>query len=157
MSQAKKAARLEELLDLGEAQARRVMIGTKETLLPIFHVIYADGTSGVIGTPWESDDEKDEQIAVVKEAMIKGDVVRYSHVSEVWAVFVPAGQWNETRRPSEHPDRYEAVVIVACDLRRKLVRSLRTIRDQAGNCTDLIRDDRDVGPPKGALAGMLDP
>ena len=153
----KKAIRLEELLDLAEAQARRILIGGKESLLPSFLLVYPDGSEAIVGTPWSNDHEKASAIAVVKHAMLRGDVIRYSFVCEAWSVFLGEGEDLPEQRPSEHPDRYECVVITACDLRRETIRSLRIMRDADGNCTELVNQNWETGKVSGSLTEMLKP
>jgi hypothetical protein len=65
------------LLQQAEVHARRALIGTRERLRPLLHMIHADGKESVAGVPWGAG-EKETTLALVRALMRAGDVVAYS-------------------------------------------------------------------------------
>ncbi len=60
---------LEEMMRLGEEQARRVLIGTKEDLLPSWMLADGEGKVTIVATPWRNNDEKTHGRGGLREAM----------------------------------------------------------------------------------------
>ena len=82
--------KLDLLLQQAEARARRALIGTREKLRPLLHMIHADGKESVANVPWRAG-EKETTLAPVRALMRAGDVVAYSILTEAWSATPPEG------------------------------------------------------------------
>lgn len=149
-----KGPNLDQLLELGEQHARRVLIGGKEELVPMFHLVYPDGASMVIGAPWHNDAEKDATVNAIRAAMQIGDVIRYGFVCEAWTLHLAPGEAMDIR-PSESPNRVEMVCVSACDLKQQKLVGYEIKRDKRGYCTDLVRQQYETAEVKGTMAELL--
>jgi hypothetical protein len=70
-----------------------------------------DGQRTICGVPFpETAEAKDQLYASLREFLRDHGVVRYAHISESWI-----GSAGHAGRPSQDPDRREAVVIVMAD------------------------------------------
>ena len=84
--------KLDLLLQQAEVSARSALIGTREQLRPLFHMIHANGQESLTGVPWRDDGEKETTLALVRALMRAGDVVAYSILTEAWSA-TPAESW----------------------------------------------------------------
>jgi hypothetical protein len=121
-------------------RARRALIGARERLRPLLHMIHADGNESVAGVPWGAG-EKETTLAPVRALMRAGDVVAYSILTEAWSATLPEG-WKPSEplptAPSEGPDRPDVVIAGAYSSRRRKAAMWRIERDADGRCTDLV-------------------
>ena len=131
--------KLDLLLQQAEVSARRALIGTREQLRPLFHMIHANGQESLTGVPWRDDGEKETTLALVRALMRAGDVVAYSILNEAWSA-TPAEGWKPGEpllmAPSEGPDRLEVVIAAAYSRRR---RNGRDVAHRAGRGRALHR------------------
>jgi hypothetical protein len=58
--------KLDLLLQQAEVSARSALIGTRERLRPLFHMIHANGQESLTGVPWRDDGEKETTLALVR-------------------------------------------------------------------------------------------
>ena len=126
--------KLDLLLQQAEVRARRTLIGTREQLRPLLHMIHADGKESVAGVPWRDAGEKETALALVRALMRAGDVVAYSILTEAWSATPPEG-WKPGEplpTPSEGPDRLEVAVAAAYSRRRRKAAMWRIERDADG-------------------------
>ena len=104
------------LLQQAEVSARRALIGTREQLRPLFHMIHTEGKKRVAGVPWRDAGEKETTHALVRALMRAGDVVVYSILTEAWSATPPEG-WKPGEpllmAKSEGPHRLEVVIAAA--------------------------------------------
>ena len=132
--------KLDLLLQQAEVHARRALIGTREQLRPLFHMIHADGKESVADVPWRAG-EKETTLALVRALMRAGDVVAYSILTEAWSATPREGRKPGEllpTSPSEGPDRFEVVIAAASSRRRRKAALWRIERDADGRCTDLV-------------------
>ena len=156
-----KTVTLENLIDLAEGFARNALIKLKQkALLPTWTLLTSGGEVGIVGTPW--DDEEDKKIVRVKlKALIKEKkVTAYSFVSEAWYAVVSKEEWSgksldELGRPSERVDRIEVVFAAAVDKNRTLMRSWRIMRDWQGAVSGLELIMGEGMSPGGWIMEML--
>jgi hypothetical protein len=131
---------LTTLIDAAGDHARRVMIGTKKELMPVFLLVAGNGDRIIVGTPFVNDDDKDRAAHVVRGLIREHHVARYSFLSEGWRAVQPPG-WEHGQpiglMPSQRPDRQECVIAFATDGINTVWRSWATHRDAEGNCTAL--------------------
>lgn len=146
---------LNELLEMAHQQARRVLIGKAgEQLTPLWHLINEDGEEKVIGTPFDGEAQKRILCAYMRQFMAENHVVRYSFLSEGWAVMLPKGIDHKTvERPVNHPDRREMVMAFACDREQTLSRWWFIKRDRRGRVTALPEEVMDRNSP---MLGLFD-
>lgn len=132
------------MVDLAEQQARRILLGTKEELIPQWLLASLDGVE-IVATPWGGGNEKYLAIEVMRNMMRAKQVHAYSLLVEAWFVNekVPEGQTPEGVKyrgppPSERPDRKESVCAMAANRYGKhLHRHWEIIRDKKGRCAEL--------------------
>ena len=145
---------LEHLLDAGEEQARKVMIGSTEQLVPLFHLVRKDGQQAVLGTPFADAKEKQKTLWMMKYIVQGGDVLSYMFCSEVWMAQQDHSWRDGDTMPSTRDDRFEAVIIQACDRDTEKMRLLAIKRDEAGKCIALdIMPEEKIGG--GAFANLF--
>jgi hypothetical protein len=137
---------LEAMLAMAESHARRVLVGTEDDLLPLFHLDNAKGESIVVATPFTGDTAKEviqakNMVAdAVRELIKLHDVVRYSFLSEAWMTIRPLG-WKEGMGPPpvDSDDRIEVVIVLATDGVAHRHRRWK-IKREGAKCVDLILD-----------------
>jgi hypothetical protein len=132
--------KLDLLLQQAEVRARRALIGTREQLRPLLHMIHADGKESVADVPWRAG-EKETTLALVRAMMRAGDVVAYSILNESWSATPREGEKPDEplpTSPSEWPDRVEVVIAAASSRRRRKAAMWRIQRDADGCCTGLV-------------------
>jgi hypothetical protein len=150
---------LEEMIRLAEEQARRVLVGTKEQLIPQWLLASLDRTM-IVATPWGGDDEKHLVIGVMRAMMREEQVHAYSLLVEAWFAHekVPEGTSPDSFKyrglpPSQRPDRKESVVAMATNRYGKhLHRHWEIVRGKKGKCVDLKRMDG----PEDQISGIFD-
>lgn len=135
---------LEELLDLAEAQARRVLIGTKEELTPMWLMVDAENRVQVVATPWRDNREKHLTVRVMRLSMREQQIVAYTLLVEAWFAVASAkemgGKEYKGPPPSERADRKEAVCVIGCNRAgQSLFRQWEIVRDKRGRCAELRR------------------
>jgi len=139
---------LEELIDLGEGHARRILLEKREEeMAPLWHLVTPEGEQDfIIMTPWSRDFEKKMAVAKIKEMAHEHRAIAIGFVIECWMLVqnVPEGTpntpWHREQalrnipfvRPSQSPDRIEAVMILAHDKERTIAKGFQTIRDKPG-------------------------
>jgi hypothetical protein len=153
---------LDEMVKLAEEQARRVLIGTREQLLPSW-LLASLGDVLIVATPWGNDDDKHLVIRAMREVMQEKQVHAYSILTEAWMVHerIPDGQTADSFEyrglpPRERPDRLEAVMITAEDrYGGHRNRSFEILRDKKGRCVELKRLDGAEDRIEGIFDGLL--
>jgi hypothetical protein len=133
---------IEELLQSGIDQARRVLIGVKDAeLMPTFVVQFKDRPAAIIGAPWANDRDKYATTEAVRLAMKthRDSVISYLFWSEAWraheSIDHPIGL-----APRDREDREEVVMINAFDKQGGKMVSLLIERGPDGVVTDLVKD-----------------
>ncbi len=145
---------LEEMMRLGEEQARRVLIGTKEDLLPSWMLADGEGKVTIVATPWRNNDEKHMVAEVMREAMRGLRIDAYTVLIEVWLLRVKGPPPKEYKgpAPSDSPDREEAVILVGATRAGEHVhKHWITKRDAAGVCIAL----ESMGDPETQLVSDI--
>lgn len=131
---------LDQMIKTAEDQARRVLIGTKEELVPAW-VMVSLGKAEIVATPWDGYINKQLVIEAMRALMRERQVQAYSLVVEAWFVTANAIDDEYTGPPpSERTDRKECVVAMAANKageHRHL--HLEIIRDKKGRCVELRR------------------
>jgi hypothetical protein len=133
--------KLDLLLQQAEVSVRSALIGTREQLRPLFHMIHANGQESLTSVPWRDEGEKETTLALVRALMRAGDVVAYSILTEAWSATPREGQKPDEplpTSPSEWPDRVEVVIAAASSRRRRKAAMWRIQRDADGRCTGLV-------------------
>jgi hypothetical protein len=131
---------LQALVDMAGAQARKIMVGTKEELMPCF-LLQTETEVHILGTPWADSSQKAALIEEVRRWAKKIGAVRYSFLCEAWQAKVV--DENDERPASERPDREEIVMAVASD-GKETVRAQWAIKRQDGVCVGLEKDPTDI-------------
>jgi len=172
MKQTRSGCTLEELIKLGEGHVHRILLENREKdMAPLWHIITPDGEPDlIIMTPWNGDFEKKLAVARVKQIAHEHNATAVCFVTECWMLEakIPPGTPNTSRhkdrmlermgRPSESPNRIEAVMILAHDKERTIAKGLQTIRDKPGGRIISFVEHMPVGESKfesWMLEGML--
>jgi len=153
------------LLDAAENQARSVLIGTAEELIPVFLLQDAEGQDYLVATPFVG--ENADELAHVKDAVAYAvrrfiktkKIVRYSFLSEGWLIVRPPGtEYDAGPPPSEAEDRVEVVLAIATDGVDYQARRWR-IKRAGKRCAALVLDSMDdqKGPGGGRFDHLLTP
>jgi hypothetical protein len=149
---------LDELVDLGYAYARTVLVGNPEaSLMPIFHIQFKDRAPAVIGAPWTNDQEKANFFQALRETMkaTRRSVISYSFLSEAWTATEDA-RHPIGLTPSQRQDRKECVVITASDGRDTRLKVWEIIRGPDATVTALVlNDEGKMDVYKGRLVDLL--
>lgn len=87
----------------------------KGEFIPMFVAETRDGTIAPIAAPFTSQTEKVMMAGMIRLLFKKLDVVRYVFIVEVWMAKISgdAVKDYDGPPPSEHPDRYEAIALLA--------------------------------------------
>jgi hypothetical protein len=127
--------KLDLLLQQAEVSVRSALIGTREQLRPLFHMIHANGQESLTSVPWRDEGEKETTLALVRALMRAGDVVAYSILNEAWSATPAEGRESGEplpTAPNEGPDRLEVVIAAAYNRRRRKAATWRIERDADG-------------------------
>ena len=107
-----------DLVKLAGQQARVVMVGLQQPLMPSWLYVDRQDRMHIVGTPWESNDAKEGAARHVRWIMRKDQAVAYSLVTEAWTATQPEG-WKPDQpievAPRDRPDRKEVVIAFATD------------------------------------------
>ena len=160
---------MSEMLDkmmAGAERGIRERIGTKDVMLPIWHVMHADGQSEVIGTPWGNYNEKEAVFAAMRAMFRTTDVIAYSIVTEAWTTpkalsqdevkaMAPDGDIAQIH-PSVMPDRVEVFTATASDGSTVQMKMWDIRRDRRGRVQAIVqRPEMEGGEFGGSIATML--
>lgn len=136
---------LDDMMQLAEDQARRILLRTRAELIPQWVYVKGDGNVNIVATPWHNNHEKHLAVELMRKAMKLDQATAYSLLVEAWFKQIegPEAQKPYTGPPpSELPDRKEAVVISAADREgNSLHRHFEIIRDHQARCIELKRMD----------------
>ncbi len=136
---------LDEMMRLAEDQARRVLIGTKEELMPSWLMVDGVGKVQIFATPWRNTEEKHLTVEAMRLIMRQSQAQAYSLLTEAWMATVTGEEAKrpyEGPPPSERPDRTEAVVVMAANRAGEhRYHTLRIVRGKKGVCDALERLD----------------
>jgi hypothetical protein len=157
---------LNKMLDIGESAIRR-HIGKKEPLLPVWHLMQADGKSIVVGTPFDGPREKNMVFDVIRRTMRQIDCIAYCFTNEAWTMppmtaeevkrISPTGELADIR-PSVMPNRIEVFVATASDGTTIVTRMWDIRRDKRGRVQAIIKRDLDPATEfRGTVPMMLHP
>ena len=160
---------MSELLDKmfhAAEKSLRDRIGTKDVMMPIWHVMHADGRSEVIGTPWGNSNEKETVLAALRAMFKTTDVIAYCVSTEAWTMpkgmtpeeakaIAPNGDINQLR-PSVMPNRVECFNVFASDGTASLGKMWNIRRDKRGRVQAIVlRDDLEGSQFGGSIPTML--
>jgi hypothetical protein len=145
---------LRQFLDVHVKIAQR-MFEAQKTIAPMFIAETAGGDWAPIITPFTNDAEKDATATALRKTFAELQCVRYAFLAEAWVV--TGESYNERMpRPSEHPDRIEAVLVEAADRIQTITADMRIVRGP----DDRVRLDKpvyhDMGGTIGRFTGLLD-
>jgi hypothetical protein len=106
---------LADLVRMAREQAERILIGTTDELMPLWHIVPdGDAPHVIVGTPFEGGPSKDMVAYAVSQLMKEHHAVKYAFMSEAWMATVNKDDWDENGPPpSERPDRIEIVMVLA--------------------------------------------
>ena len=155
---------LDQLLDLAEQQARRVLIGTKEQLLPCFALVDKDGATYIVGVPFSNEIQKQLGLAKVKQFAKQYRAVAYSFITEAWMSPEKVAPENVSPegsvllrepRPREHPHRIEVVMAMASNGVVSKMRQWRMVRDYRGR-TKALEPEGDIDEFRSRFDNILE-
>lgn len=136
---------LDEMMKLAEDQARRVLLGTTEELMPSWLFVDGAGKIQIFATPWGNTEEKHLTVEAMRAIMHTEQAQAYSLLTEAWMATV---EGDEAKRPydgpppSERPDRQECVVMMAANRAGEHRHvHLKIVRGKKGECAELKRID----------------
>jgi hypothetical protein len=155
---------LADLVRMAREQAERILIGTTEELMPLWHIVPGDGSPHVIvGTPFEGGPSKDMVAFAVSKLMRDHQAVKYAFMSEAWMATVKQEDWNEdgdNTPPSERPDRIEIVMVLAQGYDEPTIqRAWKILRGEDGKTCIGLEEMPDPGYDgiQGRFANLLPP
>jgi len=134
---------LENLMDLAEGSARNILLNLKEkSLMPCWFLLTADNKVGIVGTPWDDEEEKKVARKKLRALFKEKHITAYGFVCEAWYAVVEKEEWkgkklSEIERPANRVDRIEVVFAAAVDKKRSLMRSWKIMREWNGTIASL--------------------
>jgi hypothetical protein len=157
---------VDELIDLAEGHARRVLLERRhEELLMAFCIMSADRKLQVIGAPLDGDEERNAFLTMLGNAMRASGCLAYSVVNEAWIATyseaeAPRGstRW-PARRPADREDRREVVVAFAADRDgEKRMKTWEIIRGPDARIADLkyLSQESDCSNLEGRFTDLLE-
>ena len=140
---------LDTLLDQAESNARRILVGTREELMPVWVILNEEDEATIAGTPWHNDDEKIVLMAAMQEEMRKMGATAYVVTIEYWFTDMPFAYTSKIDpmnfrplvMPRNDPKRREGIVFQACNKAESRIRTCEILRDKKGRCAELKRLD----------------
>lgn len=114
-SNSNQPAAINELMELAEAHARRIILGEHKALMPIWTLIDQKSAMHFIGTPWQNPGEKEQMKKMLATQIKRKGIKAYSFLCEAWFYKATAQEWaaKELMPPAQHPTRRECVLIIA--------------------------------------------
>lgn len=152
---------LDELVELAGQQARIVLLEAKQSeLLTSWILEDQAGRVSVIGTPWQSDVEKESARLYMRRYMRQHGTVRYSFLCEAWQAYEKPGEYRpedpDWVRPRDRADRIEVVIAMACDKENTRSRSWKIVRNDLEQIIALEPlEEIGEGPVEGWVTSML--
>lgn len=129
---------LKYLVELAEAQAKTVLVGMQQPLMPSWVIVDRDNSLLITGTPWESQVQKGFAINQIKEQMRKCQAKAYSFLCEAWMATTTEEEHQQDIRDNkfvpvrERPERREIVMVYATDGKEQICRRWDIIREPLG-------------------------
>jgi hypothetical protein len=147
------------MLELAYGQAKNLIVGNKEQIMPVFMVLAGDDSIVFVGTPWHGDDQKNMAIVMLRELMKEHKATAYSFLTEAWVARQPKG-WRpgiDPRGPApmNRPDRKEVVLAMATNGIDTQYKSWDIVRDADGNCVELVEEKKITAFSMGRFEGLL--
>jgi hypothetical protein len=129
---------LDQMLELGEIQAREILIGKPKASLSRCFLIESPMETMMVITPWNGDEERESALTLLRFIMKEQKATAYSVVTEAWVsmenVKKPTGL-----KPSDREDKKEVVIVMAIDKLNKKLAEFDIVRDNQGTVTDLTK------------------
>jgi hypothetical protein len=156
----KQLKQLEELIDLSEDHARRILIGFQESLMPTWLIVDSKGEGHIIGTPWQDVEQKKMVEHEIRQELKRYGATAYSVVFEAWRADAPKGWLPGTPlpvQPSNNPNRMEVVIAIAANPESVIWRMWRTKRNHLEQVCTLDKMDisQDLEGADSWMAGMF--
>lgn len=149
---------LDDMMRLGEDQARLVLLKTREELVPQWLYVNGEGKTIIVATPWENSDQKHMVVEIMRRAMKRDQASAYSLVVEAWFAHVTGEEATQKEYLGppvrERADRRECVVIMAANrVGEHKHCHLEIVRDHQHRCRELKRLD---GPEDQITSAIFD-
>jgi hypothetical protein len=132
---------LDQLVDSGIKHAKHILLEQRDKQMQTFYTLITDQNE-IIMLPctFNNDFEKDVTVASVKATAAICHAVMALYVAEAWMLKLPKPltSWHADRqmenmpKPSQSPNRIEAVLVLATDGTTVRSRSLQMVRDKPG-------------------------
>jgi hypothetical protein len=119
---------LEDLLELAEGHARKIILECHQSLPPSWVIVGREAGPNIFTTAWRDDIEKMMARVFLRVQMSRLDAVSYSMITEAWQATVSADE-QITMPVRKMPKRKEVVIALACDRTRCEYRSWEVKRD----------------------------
>jgi hypothetical protein len=104
---------LADLAHMAYQQAERILIGSAEQLIPLWHIVPEEGPHVIVATPFQGGDSKDMVAFAIQKLLKEHNATKYAFLSEAWMA-VANKEWKDgDTPPSERPDRIEIVMVMA--------------------------------------------
>jgi len=147
---------LQEFFANAAENAMRIFNESGE-VVPMWHAEPKEGPHLLIATPWSNDEEKHLAEKTLRLVFADHQVKRYAFISEVWMAQVKSfDEVNSGPRPSEHPDRREALLITAEDrYGNRISGNFYILRPEHGPAKLSPLDMHDHDAQTGRFSGML--
>ena len=157
---------IDKMMSLG-ADAIQERIGEKDDMMPVWHIMYQDGHSIVIGTPWGNQREKIAVFKAMRQSLRATNAVAYCVTIEAWLAseklregetLADFEKRSDRVRPSQRPDRIEVLMAFASDGTEKRSRAWNIHRDIRGRIASLSErnDFAETTAFDGMVPSMLD-
>lgn len=141
---------LDEMLAIGEQQAREWLIDTRKELPTTWLLFFDDARPNeIIVSPWDSPFTRKLALAVVRGRIGDPHVIAYMAFTEAWISTREPGEVTadgdplDGVMPRDDPKRREVVVCYASTLNERLQRSWEIVRDYKGTIR-MLRHEPDL-------------
>jgi hypothetical protein len=160
---------IDQLMKNAETHARAILIGGKDELTPIAHLVRTDGKDFVLATPWRDAHEKNLTFATLAALMRDDQVTRYMLLHEGWMRTAEPGEFTPEQEAQiasgdfmprvdpirEHPKRIEVVIAIGVEKSGKTIRMWETKRNKRGVCVELVEIDTAAEQWKGPAFELM--
>jgi hypothetical protein len=149
---------IDQMLSLAYGQAKNLILGNKDQIMPVFMILTGDDEIIFVGTPWRGDNQKNMAAIMLRDMMKEKRAIAYSFLSEAWVASQPQG-WKigdaVDTLPADRPDRKEVVMAMATNGTDTKYKSWVIMRDKEGNCVELVEEKRITRFSMGRFEGLL--
>jgi hypothetical protein len=108
--------KLQKLMKVHARTSKEMFLKDGELFAPLWLIESKDGKMTVLSAPLIGTVDRDKHADTIRQAIKQLDGVRYVCAQEAWFLALPEGATDLNVRPSQSPDRREALMVMGEDI-----------------------------------------